>query len=179
MDNTLPTAIITYPADNAVVGGSFTLTGTAKDKNFDEYRIELNNSILFTGTSPVENGNLATISLNYEDTYTIQLTVWDTAGNANTDEVTFYYDASAPVSNVKYLPNYEKTASFLVEWEGYDSGSGIATFDVQYRDGENGTWTDWLTATARPSSTFTGTDGHTYFFRCRAKDKAGVPELSF
>jgi hypothetical protein len=176
VDNTLPTATITYPADNAVVGGSFSATGTASDKNFDEYRVELNSSILYTGTSPVQNGSLATIDLNYEDTYTIQLKVWDTAGNENTDEVTFYYDASAPVSNVKYLPNYEKTASFLVEWEGYDSGSGVATYDVQYRDGENGTWTDWLTNTTLTSSTFTGSDGHTYYFRCRAKDKAGVQE---
>ncbi|MCX5886111.1 MAG: hypothetical protein NT096_09420 [Proteobacteria bacterium] len=176
VDNTLPTATITYPTDNAVVGGSFSATGTASDKNFDEYRVELNSSILYTGTSPVQNGILAAISLNYEDTYTIQLTVWDTAGNENTDEVTFYYDASAPVSYVKSLSSYQNTASFPVEWSGYDSGSGVATYDVQYRDGENGTWTDWLTNTTLTSSTFTGSDGHTYYFRCRAKDKAGVQE---
>jgi len=185
VDNTLPTATITYPTDNAVVGGDFTLTGTAYDKNFDEYRVELNSSNLFTGTSPVQNGSLAAISLNYEDTYTIQLTVWDTAGNENTDEVTIYYDASAPSSYVKSLSNYQKTSTFTVECEGYDSGSGIATFDIQYRDGENGTWTDWKlsvapttegSGSAQYSTTFTGQDGHKYFFRCRAKDKAGIQE---
>jgi hypothetical protein len=43
---------------------------------------------------------------------------------------------------------------------------------VQYRDGASGTWTDWQTAATVTSATFTGLDGHTYYFRARARDNA-------
>jgi hypothetical protein len=46
---------------------------------------------------------------------------------------------------------------------------------VQSKDGE-GSWVDWVTATALTTSDFAGEDGHTYYFRCRAMDNAGNPE---
>ena len=44
---------------------------------------------------------------------------------------------------------------------------------MQVRDGWEGQWTDWLTATTQSTHWFTGEDGHTYYFRLRARDLAG------
>lgn len=78
-------------------------------------------------------------------------------------------DVVAPVSQVSPLPLWSG-ATFLVSWSGSDTGgAGLRSYDVQYRDG-TGPWTDWLVDTALTSATFTGQEGHTYFFRCRARD---------
>ena len=44
---------------------------------------------------------------------------------------------------------------------------------MQVRDGWDGQWTNWLTATTQYGNWFNGEDGHTYFFRFRARDLAG------
>ncbi|MGH2594077.1 MAG: DUF5107 domain-containing protein [Anaerolineae bacterium] len=78
-------------------------------------------------------------------------------------------DCVAPVSSVDALPNVSP-AGFGVSWSGADLYSGIASYDVQVRDGASGAWAAWLTATPHTSSLFTGMHGHTYFFRSRARD---------
>ena len=87
----------------------------------------------------------------------------------------FILDTAPPSSSVTDLPTYQSTLSFSVSWSGSDATSGIASYDVQYRDG-TGSWTDWLTETTETSATFTGEDGHTYYFQCRARDSAGNVE---
>ena len=82
-------------------------------------------------------------------------------------------DCLAPHSLVEPLPPWVETTVFTVTWSGQDTWTGIAAYDVQVRDGYEGVWTDWLTSTAATSATFTGTHGHTYFFRARACDLAG------
>lgn len=87
-------------------------------------------------------------------------------------------DATAPSSAIDGLAGYYEAISFLVVWTGGDGdGSGLAAFDVHYRDGLLGTWTPWLTATANLSALFSvGQRGHTYYFRTRAHDAAGNVE---
>ena len=84
-------------------------------------------------------------------------------------------DMEAPSSNVAALPAYQTEDSFSVFWDGADpGGSGIANYDVQYRDGTGGLWTDWLLYTEQTDARFVGVqDGHTYYFRSRARDHAG------
>ena len=85
-------------------------------------------------------------------------------------------DIWPPQSAVHTLPPLSP-ATFDVSWSGTDRGvSGISTYDVQYRDGSAGTWTDWLIGTTVLNSTFTGQPGHSYFFRSRAQDRAGYQE---
>ncbi|MGB9578101.1 MAG: FG-GAP-like repeat-containing protein, partial [Halothiobacillaceae bacterium] len=85
----------------------------------------------------------------------------------------FYIDTVAPSSAVNALAANQGSTSFTVSWTGSaGSGSPIASYDVQYRDG-SGAWTDWRMATASTYATFNGTRGHTYYFRCRARDAAG------
>ncbi|MBC7251110.1 MAG: DUF5107 domain-containing protein [Anaerolineae bacterium] len=82
-------------------------------------------------------------------------------------------DTAPPASAVTSLPPYTTTTSFTVAWGGSDVGSCVLDYDVQFKDGYEGPWRDWLTQTQSTSAIFTGQDGHTYFFRSRARDVFG------
>jgi len=73
---------------------------------------------------------------------------------------------SAPYGGAHFI-------DFWVGWSGSDAASGIASYDVQYRDGSAGSWNDWLLGTTESSTRFVGDDGHTYYFQSRARDWAG------
>lgn len=62
---------------------------------------------------------------------------------------------------------------FHTWWNGSDNLSGVARYDVQYRDEAGGTWTDLLVNTTDTYYRFVGEVGHTYYFRIRARDYAG------
>jgi hypothetical protein len=67
----------------------------------------------------------------------------------------------------------QSTNTFTVSWDGNDgSGSGIATYDVQYRAG-SAAWINWLLGTTQETASFSGNASGTYSFRVRARDKAG------
>jgi uncharacterized repeat protein (TIGR01451 family) len=75
-------------------------------------------------------------------------------------------NCQAPDARVEPLPPYVATP-FTVTWAEPGVWSGIATYQVQARDGYEGTWTDWLSGTREISATYSGVHGHTYFFRAR------------
>ncbi len=77
----------------------------------------------------------------------------------------------SPPSSVASSPRYTTDPSFTVTWSGSDAGAGIASYDVQVRDG-GGPWVDWLSGTTDTSAVFSGQVGHTYYFQCRARDNA-------
>jgi uncharacterized repeat protein (TIGR01451 family) len=85
-------------------------------------------------------------------------------------------DCLPPVSWIEPLPPWVETTTFTVTWSGEDVWEGIAAYDVQVRDGYEGAWTGWLTDTTATSAPFSGADGHTTFFRVRARDVAGNSE---
>jgi uncharacterized repeat protein (TIGR01451 family) len=75
------------------------------------------------------------------------------------------------------LPTVQPATDFDVHWSGTDTGGGLAAYDVQVRDGDaDAAWTDWLTSSVATSALFHGQDGHTYTFRCRARDTWGNVE---
>jgi uncharacterized repeat protein (TIGR01451 family) len=91
-------------------------------------------------------------------------------------------DSSPPSTAVRRLPAYLRNGD-MVSWGGSDfGGSGIKTYDVQYRDasttgtdgqvGLQGAWTDWQMETVAILATLNGVSGHTYYFRSRATDNA-------
>ena len=84
-------------------------------------------------------------------------------------------DAIPPTAAVQSLPPNTYTQSFHVFWNGSDNvgGSGLASFDVEYRV-DHGAWQPWLMGTTLTSAQFTGGthDGY-YEFRARARDQAG------
>ena len=87
-------------------------------------------------------------------------------------------DTVAPTSQVLPLPVYSSNTQVVVRWAGQDDpkGSGIASYDVQYRMIPQGSWTDWKMATSDTQAPFDGQDGYTYGFRSRARDAAGNVE---
>lgn len=58
-------------------------------------------------------------------------------------------------------------------WNDGDNLSGVASYDIQARDGAGGAWTDFALGTTDTYTKFVGIDGHTYDFRARARDHAG------
>jgi hypothetical protein len=87
-------------------------------------------------------------------------------------------DKTAPSSEVLPLPVYSNDTELQIRWDGRDEpkGSGIASYDIQYRTMPSGAWTDWKNATNETHATFDGQDGFTYEFRSRARDAAGNVE---
>ncbi len=73
------------------------------------------------------------------------------------------------------LPAYANSA-FPISWTVPITWTGTpaASYDVQYRDGASGSRTDWITSTTITSTTFSGQDGHTYYFQARARAAAGA-----
>ncbi|MBN1584259.1 MAG: fibronectin type III domain-containing protein, partial [Anaerolineae bacterium] len=82
-------------------------------------------------------------------------------------------DTTPPEASVSQLPDLTAQSSFPVGWHGSDDESGILSYDVQVRDGLDGDWQNWLNWTSQASATFEGQDGHSYYFRVRARDNAG------
>ncbi|HOO55339.1 MAG TPA: hypothetical protein PLN69_00845, partial [bacterium] len=83
-------------------------------------------------------------------------------------------DVTSPTCQVNVLAEYQGTVGFDVSWQGGDSGSGLnGLYDIQVKDGNTGEWTNWLTMMPVTSSTYTGENGHTYYFQCRSQDNAG------
>ena len=98
--------------------------------------------------------------------------VFDHAGNrADLNVSHIQLDRTPPDSSVQELP-LTSFSDFYVVWISADHLSGVDTSDIQYQD-NGGTWTDWYTKTNLMFGRFTGTVGHTYGFRSRARDKAG------
>ncbi len=121
-DGTLPTVVITSPANNATLTSLADIVGTATDANFLKYVLEYapagqtSFTELTEGTSPVVNGVLGqfdpTVLLN--DLYTVRLTAFDLGGNSTSATANYqvardqkvgiftiaFQDLSVPVSGL-------------------------------------------------------------------------------
>lgn len=84
-------------------------------------------------------------------------------------------ESTPPTSSVLELPNYTKSITFTVSWNGTDDDSGIAYYSIDSStDGIN--WENWIQKTTENSSVFTGKNNVTYYFRSKAVDNAGNEE---
>lgn len=84
-------------------------------------------------------------------------------------------EALPPNAFVKPFPAFTRQGNNTLEWGGSDpGGSGIQTYDVQYRTVTTGEdWTDLIIGTTQTSTTsFPSTTGYTYAYRARATDNA-------
>ena len=153
--------------------------------------------VRWTNVGNVTSTTLSTPTLNNGMTYYFSVRGWRSTEKgevATSDGITV--DTIPPSSQVNKLNPITESLSFTVSWSGMDDGggeiprsravnkldaavaqsggaSGILNYDVQYMDVGTEIWTDWQMATTATSATFTGQNGHTYYFRCRARDKAG------
>ena len=120
------------------------------------------------------------LGISAEGTHTVQFYSIDQAGNSEPlRTLTVKIDTRAPSSTVVGpTAIYQEENVFTVSWSGSDPdpGSGLLGYDIQYRMGRLGTWTTWRTATDETSGLFAGQRGRLYFFRSRARDRAGNEE---
>jgi hypothetical protein len=90
----------------------------------------------------------------------------------------FLIDRSSPTDCWIDAPAVSNSPSFQVQWLYLDATSGVASYDVQVRDGASGSWTDWQMGTTDTSAIYTGAqNAHTYYFQVRAHDQAGNPTV--
>ena len=109
-----------------------------------------------------------------DGTQSVSVKYRDAAGNTSSSYGdSIILDATPPSSAVDPLPATQTAVAFSISWSASDVTSGVSCYDVQYRDGAVGTWTAWKSCTTGTLATFTGADGHTYYFRSRAQDNAG------
>ena len=100
----------------------------------------------------------------------------DSAGNtSNILHDNFTVDTVAPVTSISAIPRYSEPVflDFWLNWAQKEPPSGVASYDVQYRDGLTGEWQNLYMGTEVLLQLFVGVEGHTYYFRARARDLAG------
>lgn len=119
--------------------------------------------------------------MNTTGFYPVYLWLVDSLGNtssANSATDTVFYDASPPYGCEASSPYISSELSFTVSWSaGEDTGSGQSgIYDVRFKDGESGSWADWISGFSGSDSVFTGVDGHIYYFEARTYDLAGNSE---
>jgi hypothetical protein len=95
-------------------------------------------------------------------------------GTSHSDDQLFGIDRVAPTCAVEPLPATHPEATFPVYWHASDTLSGVYSYDIQYRDTQQGAWQDWLVGAPATKSydLFAGQSGHAYELRCRAVDHA-------
>lgn len=122
---------------------------------------------------PVPNDS--SFSISGDGTHTIFVRVTDRAGNNLERTHTVRIDGQAPAVQLTPLPRQTDATQIPVQWAGDDKidGSGIVGYDVQVKQGTNGTWQPWLTGTTATSGTFNAQRSQLYSFRMRATDLAG------
>lgn len=82
-------------------------------------------------------------------------------------------DTIAPTATMNSLPQYTTSTSFWVSWSGNDSGSGIASYNVQYQI-DGGAWQTVIQNTPQTSFYIQNAQtGQLWGFRVQAVDTAG------
>jgi len=108
-------------------------------------------------------------------TYTFMARASDRAGNfqpIGEAQTVTRIDRRPPTVTMQRIAGGED-GLFTVRWEGDDhGGSGVTTYDVQYRV-DSGPWMNWVLATRDLERIFQGERPHFYAFRARARDAAG------
>lgn len=168
----------TYVKTTAV---TLTLTLSATD-SVSLSKMRFSNDGFFDDTAGAEQWRAYSTTMGWtlspgNGTRTVRAQFKDGAGNISDVAIdTIVLDTAKPMaafSSPDYASGVSKTDDFKVTWTGSDSGSGIANYTVQYKVGSGGTWTNRKTNTTAKSAIFNGSVSKTYYFKSRAKDKAG------
>ena len=177
VDSTNPTITLNAPANYTwQTSSSITFNYTPTDTNIDScilyhnasgWAANITNSSLISGSAIINSLSLA------DGIYIWNVWCNDSSGRSAlaTANYTLRKDATAPTTTMTALLTYS-VETFTAQWNATEDTSGIVNYDVQVNDNGAG-WTAWLTSTTATSQTYSGTNGHIYYFRIRATDNAG------
>ncbi len=171
-DGTPPSTVISVTGGQGEQGWylepvTFTMSAADSASGVKETRWQLDDGAWITGTG---------FTVDIDGQHVVRITSEDIAGNVEALHVfQINIDRQAPVVRMGALDRHQTGTRFDVSWSGEDpiGGAGVATFDVQVRDGYAADWTNWLVGTTQTTAQYQGQRGHTYFFRARARDRAG------
>lgn len=116
-----------------------------------------------------------TLADNYPTIYW-QVRATNDKGYIDSESQRIGIDQTSPECWMHTLSEVSYENNVQVNWEGDDTPAGIFSYDIQYLDSNRGVWSDWLTAVPanKTYELFSGQAGHSYSFRCRATDYAGI-----
>ncbi len=134
------------------------------------------NLVHSTNLAPAATGTTHTFSQDYNDLFW-RVVLSLTNGSAVASMPTYFsVDTTPPTSSVTQVYRFP-SGSYHVRWSGNDSGSGVATYTVEYQAAGSGTWTTLRGNTVATAAGFTPPQpGLTYWFRSRAVDRVGNAE---
>jgi chitodextrinase len=144
IDGTPPIALITAPNEGGFLGSIGNIDGTATDAHFAGYRLSValasqaesgQWSDIYSSTTPVDAGRLATLSLDLpENDYVLRLVVTDRAGLASTRRVTVRIDATPPPAPAGLTGRVDSNRDVVLDWSAVGAAD-LAGYFV-YRDGQ-------------------------------------------
>jgi len=110
-----------------------------------------------------------------DGTWYFHISLKDKAGNTGrqASHYKLMIETNPPEVTFERPPVFVNSESFDLRWDASDKESGVACFEIEYKEGDKGKWKPWQKETKAVSLKFTGEDGITYYFRIRAKDNAG------
>jgi len=174
-DNTPPTT--TFAASGILGGDGWYISPVQVTLNCADNASGWASSHYRIGNGSWQNGT--SFLIDAEGVVTFSYYSVDAAGNVEATHTGSVKIDRVPPSSHAYADSYSKSSSFTIRWDGSDASSGIAAFDVQYKIGTAGAWQDWALSLdpSQKSKLFTGAvPGKTYYFRTRARDRAGNVE---
>ncbi len=173
IDATGPQVSVTGPP-SVTASTSASLTVTATDPHMGSVTCHLDGETDHVCPSP------ATYSALADGAHVFTWSAHDTLGNQRTGSYSWWVDTVKPtVSMTAPTSPFTVGSSTTVKWTGGDSGSGVASYRVQWRrapyNGTFGTWSSPLVLSASTvSHRFTRlAAGYDYCFMVEAVDKAG------
>jgi len=174
VETTPPTVHIDSGPDGTwVASATYAFSGT-DESSAVTYQCAIDGGAATACTSPATYTGLT------QGTHTFSVVAADVAGNTSTpDSRTFRYDAAAPAVSSVPLPAYNLNSAVGLRYSGSDTGSGVVSYDVQYRRAAfNGSFGGYSTPAGWAGTTATirtmpAAAGYTYCFQARARDAAG------
>jgi hypothetical protein len=189
-DTTPPAASIASPSNSWIPGSVFDVSASALDSGSGILRVDfywhspdwVNGSWELIGRdADGSDGWSATYDLSARGELTnsgIYVEARDAADNTRGSLLlSLKIDSEKPVSQMKPLAGETRSTAIQLQWSAYDSGSGLAELNLQYRQ-PGGVWQEWLPnpSITASESWFLGQLGQTYEFRMRARDNANLLE---
>jgi hypothetical protein len=184
-----PQATNQAPADDGLIGDSTVIFGWVLSEITDPLTSTLHvatdagltNVILTKTLAGSATSTSHTFGQDYADLYwqvTVQFTppqpgLTDTATSTVTR---FALDITPPSSQINKVYQLA-TGGYLLQWQGNDAVSGVASYSVEYRADGDTLWTELVAGTTAVSTNFAPPDPNlTYQFRIQATDNAGNVE---